>query len=355
MKIAVVLFNLGGPDHLDAVEPFLRNLFRDPAILRLPTPLRHPLARFIAKKRAKIARAIYEKIGGRSPLFENTRAQAVELEKELSGLGTIRCFVAMRYWHPFAEGAVQAVRDFGPDEIVLLPLYPQFSTTTTASSLAAWKKAAQKIELNVPTKTICCYPAEKGFIEALADNVRRAVEDAQPYGKPRLLFSAHGLPEKIVSAGDPYPFQCAHTAMMLAGELQLAQEDWVLCYQSRVGPLRWIGPSTEEEIVRAGQDKIPIVIVPISFVSEHAETLYEMGMLFRDLAAEVGAPYFAAVPAVATAPAFIKGLARLVEGALHETASCVSADGTRLCPMEFSGCAYQHEINEERHHELRMA
>jgi ferrochelatase len=369
-KIAVVLFNLGGPDHLDAVEPFLRNLFRDPAIIRLPALLRHPVARLIAKRRAVIARDIYAKIGGRSPLFENTQAQARALEKELADLGAVQSFVAMRYWHPFAEGAVRAVKDFAPDEIVLLPLYPQFSTTTTASSLAAWKKAARKAKLTAPEKTICCYPVTPGFIAALAENTRAELEKAlaangcalmqsktgiKPHGVPRVLFSAHGLPEKIVKGGDPYQFQCGQTAAALAKELGLEPADWVLCYQSRVGPLTWIGPSAEQEIARAGRDRVPVVMAPIAFVSEHSETLYEIAMLFRDLAAKAGVPYFAAVSAVGTNPAFIKGLAGLVREALENPNACASVNGARLCPPEFSGCACRKKTEKEPHHVLRMA
>ncbi|HUY68981.1 MAG TPA: ferrochelatase [Alphaproteobacteria bacterium] len=313
-KTAVILFNLGGPDGPEAVTPFLYNLFRDPAIIRLPPPLRQVVAELIARKRAPITREIYAKLGGCSPIFANTQAQARALEKRL---GTdFRCFVAMRYWHPFAEGAARAVKEFAPDEIILLPLYPQFSTTTTASSFKSWERAVRRAGLHAPTRKIDRYPAMPGFIAALAENAREACKGlaAAHNAAPRYLFSAHGLPEKIVRAGDPYPAQCAQTAEALAKELGLKRGDWVLCYQSRVGPLKWIGPATDEEIARAGRDGVPIVIVPIAFVSEHSETLYEIDMLYRALAQKAGVPAFARAQTVGAAPAFIAGLAGLVSG-----------------------------------------
>ena len=162
----------------------------------------------------------------------------------------------------------------------------------------------------------------------------RSIGGQRLTGQPRLLFSAHGLPETIVKAGDPYPFQCRRTAMALAKELGLTESDWMLCYQSRVGPLRWIGPQTDDEIRRAGRDKVPLVVVPVTFVSEHSETLVELDMFYRELAAKVGVPYFSRVPAVGTAPLFIKGLAGLVRGALRDP----TASSSRFCPLEFSGC-----------------
>lgn len=318
-RLAVVLFNLGGPDSPKAVGPFLYNLFRDPAIIRLPAPFRQIIARLIAAERRPDAQRIYAQIGGRSPIFENTNAQAKALEAALIEFGEIKCFIAMRYWHPFAEGTARAVKDFAPDEIVLLPLYPQFSTTTTASSLTAWGKAAKAAGLNVPVKTIYCYPNEPGFIRALASSTHKAYTEAQKFGSPRVLFSAHGLPEKIVKAGDPYQRQCEETVAALVHALGIGALDYVLCYQSRIGPLRWIGPATEEEVRRAGCEKRPLVVVPVAFVSEHSETLVELDILYRNLALASGVPYFVRVPAVGAAPEFIEGLANLVQAAARGT------------------------------------
>lgn len=337
-KTAVVLFNLGGPDSLEAVKPFLFNLFNDPAILRLPKLPRWFLAKLISMRRNKIAQHIYAQIGGKSPILENTQAQARALEKSLSAFGETKCFVSMRYWYPLTNGAVAAVKKFAPDQIILLPLYPQFSTTTTASSLKLWHEAAKESGLDVPTKTVCCYPDSEGFIHTLLISTSAFYEIAKNHGKPRILFSAHGLPERIVQGGDPYAMQCERTVNALVAALKLSELDYVLCYQSRVGPLKWIGPATDDEIRRAGKDKVPVVVVPIAFVSEHSETLVELDIEYRHLAEKVGIPFYARVPVVGDAPDFINGLAALVRRAAQNTQDCVSASGGRICGAGFSGC-----------------
>lgn len=337
-KIAIVLFNLGGPDRLDSVHPFLFNLFSDPAILRLPNPFRMLLAHFIAGRRARIARGIYEKMGGKSPILENTQAQARALEGALWDAGEVRAFIAMRYWHPMSEATARDVRDWDPDEVVLLPLYPQWSTTTTASSLRVWTLAAKAAGLDKPTRTVCCYPTEPGFIQANARLIRWAVAEAAAHGTPRVLFSAHGLPMKIVEAGDPYPWQCDRTAEAVIAALGIPGLDWVTCYQSRVGPLKWLGPSTEEEVIRAGRDRVPLVVVPISFVSEHSETIVEIGYEYRELAEQNGVPHFVAVPTVGVEPDFIRGLAELVRQALGAGCAMCSQNGGRFCPTAAAGC-----------------
>jgi len=342
MKIAVVLFNLGGPDSPAAVRPFLFNLFHDPAIIRLPQPLRYIIASLIAARREKIAQGIYGKIGGRSPILENTKAQAQALEVVLNKNAAVlfKCFIAMRYWHPFSDAAAEDVKNFAPDEIMLVPLYPQFSTTTTASSLKAWKKSARKFEITAPTKTVCCYPYAHGFIEELLTSTRAAYAQAKNFGVPRVLFSAHGLPEKIVRAGDPYQWQCERTAQALVSSLNIADLDWTLCYQSRVGPLKWIGPGTDDEIRRAGVARTPVVVVPIAFTSEHSETLVELDIEYRHVAEQAGVPFYARVSVVGAAPGFISGLAELVQKARAASAGCISGAGGRICPAEFSGCGF---------------
>ena len=314
MKVAIILFNLGGPDLLDAVRPFLRNLFGDPAILRLPTLIRSPLARFLSGRRTEKARAIYAKIGGSSPILGQTEAQARALEEALGQDGgqghEWRGYVCMRYWHPMTEAAVRSVERFAPDRIVLLPLYPQFSTTTTASSFKEWNDRAR---FTVPTKSIESYPTELGFIAASVELVRQGLAEAGA-GPRRVLFSAHGLPERVIKAGDPYQKQVEQTAKAIAAGL--GEVDWSICYQSRVGPLKWIGPSTDAEIRRAGADKVSVVVYPLAFVSEHSETLVELDIDYRLLAGEVGIPTYVRVPTVGTHPLFIAGLARLVRDAL---------------------------------------
>lgn len=314
-RIAVVLMNLGGPDSLEAIEPFLFNLFSDPAIIRLPSVLRLPLARLIARRRAGTAREIYRRLGGKSPLLANTEDQAKALEAAL-GPG-YRCFIAMRYWHPMSAHTTREVAEWNPDEIVCLPLYPQFSTTTTASSLAAWRSAAAQQGLAPPTRTVCCYPCEPGLIEAIAGLVAPALEAAAGFGAlPRLLLTAHGLPKRIVRAGDPYPSQVEQTAAAVVAALSRPELDWRVCYQSRVGPLEWIGPATDDEIARAGKDRVPLVVAPISFVSEHSETLVELDLDYRRVAEDSGAAAYYRVATVGVDPTFIGALAALVNRAL---------------------------------------
>jgi ferrochelatase len=339
-RLAVVLFNLGGPDGPAAVEPFLFNLFSDPAIVRLPRPLRWIIAKLISRRRAPIAREIYGHLGGGSPLLANTRAQGQALERALGGsAGRTRVFVAMRYWHPLSDETARAVKEFSPDRIVLLPLYPQYSTTTTASSMAAWGEAAAAAGLTARSQLICCYPAEAGFIEALAQLARSALAEAAlkaPQAKIRLIFTAHGLPVKIVKAGDPYVDQvkatCAAVMAQLAGDVV----EWELGFQSRVGPVEWIGPSTEELILKAAEEERAIVILPVAFVSEHSETLVELDIEYRRLAEARGVPAYVRAPTVGVHPAFIAGLARILREALDLGRPLVAFGS---CPAGARGCA----------------
>ena len=339
MTVAVVLFNLGGPNGPDAVEPFLFNLFNDKAIIGLPGPLRWLLARLISRRRAPVARDIYAKMGGGSPILANTETQARALEARLRSAGLdARVFIAMRYWHPFADETARAVAAAKPTKIVLLPLYPQYSTTTTASSLKSWHAAARAAGLDCETRAVCCYPAERGFIEALAGTIRESL--AGWSGKPpRLLFSAHGLPKKVIRRGDPYQWQVERTAAAVVAALGKDASDWVVCYQSRVGPLEWIGPSTEGEIRRAGRDGVPVMVVPIAFVSEHSETLVELDIEYRHVAEQAGVPAYVRVPTVSAREAFIAGLANLVQDALQRPGAIAPEGGIRICPAEFGRCA----------------
>lgn len=313
MKLAVVLFNLGGPDSPEAVEPFLRNLFSDPAIISLPAVVRLPLAWFIARRRTPFAKDIYAKIGGRSPILEETQAQARALESVLAAQGhEARAFVAMRCWKPFSDEAARAVKAWAPERIVLLPLYPQYSTTTTASSIKDWNRAGRASGITAPQSVVQSYPAEPGFISALADSIRETWAKARPGLRYRLLLSAHGLPERVIARGDPYQGQVEQTAAALVRELGMDGLDHVVCYQSRVGPLKWIGPATDAEVERAGREGLGIVIAPIAFVSEHSETLVELDMDYAKLAKASGAADFLRAPTVGTRKAFIAALAGLV-------------------------------------------
>jgi ferrochelatase len=336
-RLAVVLFNLGGPDRPEAVAPFLFNLFYDPAIIALPRPLRWLLAILLAARRAPKAAAIYGKLGGGSPLLSLTREQAGALEARL-GPGA-KVFIAMRYWQPLSDAAAAEVKAFAPERIVLLPLYPQYSTTTTESSLKDWRRAAAAAGLGAPTVAVCCYPTEAGFVAAHARLIRAGLAQAAPAGKPRVLFSAHGLPKKVIARGDPYQWQVEQTAAAIVKALGVPGLDSVVCYQSRVGPLEWLGPSTEEEIARAGADRVPVVVVPVAFVSEHSETLVELDIDYRARAEALGVPAYVRVPALGVAPEFIDGLARLVQDAARAPAGTCLAFGGRRCPRDFARCA----------------
>jgi len=317
-KLAVILFNLGGPDSPEAVKPFLFNLFNDPAIIMLPNPLRWMVAKLISWRRDPIAREIYGHIGGRSPLVPQTEAQGDALAAKLSAdTGhEVKCFLAMRYWHPFSEEAVRQVQEYNPDEIVLLPLYPHYSLTTTGSSLLDWKKKAEAAGLYGPFKGIKEYPTDPGLIKAQADLIRKAVAKLDKPEDYRLLFSAHGLPKKVIDSGDPYQKQVEQTCAAVIEELQEDRLEYVTCYQSRVGPLEWIGPSTEDEIERAGEEGKSLIVVPIAFVSEHSETLVELDIEYGELAEEFHVKDYVRIPTVQTHPDFIGGLADLVKSQL---------------------------------------
>ncbi len=336
---AVVLFNLGGPDSLAAVQPFLFNLFHDPAIIGLPQPLRWLAAQIMARRRAPEARAIFRKLGGASPLLRWTEKQAAALEDRLGGDGRTKTFVAMRYWHPMSGETARAVKAFDPDEVLLLPLYPQFSTTTTGSSIEDWHGAARRAGLSAPTRGVCCFPTEPRFIAAHADLIRAGL-DAAPQGhRVRLLFSAHGLPQKIIRQGDPYQWQVETTAAAVARAIGREDLDWTVCYQSRVGPLAWIRPGIDEELERAARDGVAVVVAPIAFVSEHSETLVELDMDYAEKARELGIPAFIRVPALGTNEGFISCLAALVDRLSGESEERLSTGEGRTCPKGFGRCA----------------
>ncbi|MEQ8371232.1 MAG: ferrochelatase, partial [Alphaproteobacteria bacterium] len=352
------------------------------------------LAQLISRRRAPVARAIYDHLGGGSPLLANTRAQASALQDALhstppetshlstapptapgvptsatpgaptgptlSDPPTCRVFVCMRYWAPQSDAVAQEVARWQPDRILLVPLYPQFSTTTTGSSFSDWDRAARRAGLQAPTRRVCCWPLDGGWIAALADLLAAGLTEAArqaPGAEPRILFSAHGLPEKIVAGGDPYAWQVEQTAAAIVAGLGQAQparslarplergRDWQVCYQSRVGPLAWIGPDTEAEIARAGADGRALVVVPVAFVSDHSETLVELDIEYRATAEAAAVPAYVRVPVVATHPTFIAGLAGVVRQALaRHTTQPVNQAGGRLCPAGFGRCPCQASV-----------
>lgn len=331
-RLAVILFNLGGPDSPEAVKPFLRNLFSDPAILTVPAPVRFFLSRYIAGRREAPARAAYEQLGGASPLLEQTEAQARALEAALEARGQeARCFIAMRYWHPRAAMALPAVRDYRPDKIVALPLYPQFSTTTSGSSLAEWRKLAGADE---KLRVLCCHPLLEGLVETWAGPLAEAIRRASTAGAVRVLFTAHGLPERVIEKGDPYAWQVERTAEALraAAEARLGEldgVDWRVTWQSRATPEKWLEPDTEAEVEAGAREGLALVLAPLAFVSEHSETLVELDIEYRAVAERAGAAAWERVATPGAAPSYVEGLAELVLDRRPRK---------RLCPLSCTGC-----------------
>ncbi len=338
-RLAVVLFNLGGPDAPESVQPFLFNLFNDPAIIGLPGIVRTPLAHLISRRRAKTAAEIYAEMGGRSPIVPLTEDQAEALQAALMStgrFGAVDVAIAMRYWHPRADAAAARVKAFAPDRIVLVPLYPQYSTTTSASSLREWHGAARKAGIKAPTATLCCAPTEPSLVKAHARLIREALDQCGNH-QPRVLFSAHGLPKRVVEKGDPYQWQVEQTTKAVVDALGLPDLDWVTCYQSKVGPLEWIGPSTDAEIERAGADGKAVIVTPIAFVSEHSETLVELDIEYKELAEHAGVPAYVRVPALGADPDYVASLVAGIGTALDAGGIC-SHTGGRVCPGSFGRC-----------------
>jgi ferrochelatase len=312
MKKAVILFNLGGPDKIENVEPFLFNLFNDPAILNLPTILRYPLAKLISNRRAPVAKKIYEELGGSSPILKLTKEQSEALEKKLNQTerdNEYKCFIVMRCWNPIANDVIKDVKLFNPKETILMPLYPQYSAATSGSSIKEWKDVCKKNNYQVKTSTICCYPTDQNFINAHTKEIIKKIKDLKNF---KLIFSAHGLPEKNIKKGDPYQWQVEQSVQKIVENLDIENLDWILSYQSRVGPLKWIGPSTEDIIIENSKIGKHIVLVPIAFVSEHSETLVELDIEYKEIADANGCKNYTRVPALGTNEDFIKAMSELI-------------------------------------------
>ena len=312
MKKAIILFNLGGPDKIENVEPFLFNLFNDPAILNLPTLLRYPLAKLISNRRAPVAKKIYQELGGSSPILELTKEQSDALETKLNltqANDKYKCFIVMRCWNPRAKDVIKDVQSYGPEEVVLMPLYPQYSAATSGSSIKEWKDVCKKNNYNIKTSTICCYPTDQNFINAHTKEIVKKIKDLRNF---KLIFSAHGLPEKNIKKGDPYQWQVEQSVNKIVESLNDENLDWILSYQSRVGPLKWIGPSTEDIIIENSKIGKHIVLVPIAFVSEHSETLVELDIEYKELADVNGCKNYTRVPALGINEDFIKAISELI-------------------------------------------
>jgi ferrochelatase len=319
-KVGIVMFQLGGPDSLEAVEPFLLNLFLDPDIIPMGPLgfLRRPLAKLISSRRSVPVRGKYAEIGGRSPIGKLTERQRGALVQALSNEIDPAAVIAMRYWHPLTEDAVEALRKAGPlDEIVLLPLYPHFSYATTLSSLKEWRRVYGQPKGGPPERTVSQFYDHPLYIQALAQRIGSVLRQFADSARIHLVFSAHGLPMSLVEKGDPYPGQIEASVRMVCEEGRKQFPGWplthLLCYQSRVGPSKWLQPpltGTIERLSSAGVKEM--LVVPISFVTEHIETLHEINIEAREEARKFGVEVFRMMPAVGDSPLFIAALKDLV-------------------------------------------
>jgi ferrochelatase len=320
--LGIVLLNLGGPDSLEAVEPFLRNLFADPDVIQLPPVVRlfQPLlARLIAQRRAPLSRAAYRQIGGRSPIAEESAAQATAVATELERRG-LRAHgtVAMGCWHPFSSETVAELTTLGIRRAVAVPLFPHYSRSTTGSSMVALDRAIARAGSDLQLARVERYPDAPGYLEAVAERTRAAMATL-PVGEERdrapVLFSAHGLPEAYIRRGDPYLDDIRITVAAVTKQLALTDRAR-LCFQSRVGPQRWLGPTTEEALDAVAQEgHHTVVVVPIAFTGEHIETLQEIDILYKERATRAGITHFARARTVGCHPAFVRALADLAEAA----------------------------------------
>ena len=321
------MFQLGGPDSLEAVQPFLLNLFLDPDIIPMG-PLgfmRRPLAKLISSRRSVPVRGRYAEIGGRSPIGALTERQRGALVESLSSEIDPVAVVAMRYWHPLTAEAVDVLREAGPlDEIVLLPLYPHFSYATTLSSLKEWRRVYGEPKGGPPQRTVSQFFDHPLYIQALVQRIGSVLRQFEDSSRIHLVFSAHGLPVSLVEKGDPYPGQVESTVRMVCEEGRKQFPGWprthLLCYQSRVGPAKWLQPSLTGTIERLGTEGVKeMLVVPISFVTEHIETLHEINIEARTEAKKIGIEVFRMMPAVGDSPLFIAALKDLVLRAVGMT------------------------------------
>jgi ferrochelatase len=324
-RVGVLLLNLGGPERIQDVGPFLYNLFSDPEIIRLPNQaLQKPLAWLISTLRSGKSKEAYRSIGGGSPLRRITEQQARELQSTLRQRGVeATSYVAMRYWHPFTESAVADIKADGIEEVVVLPLYPQFSISTSGSSFRELQRLRQADPAfrSLPIRCIRSWYDHPGYVDAMAGLIARQIEASDDPSQAHVFFSAHGVPKSyVVEAGDPYQKEieaCTILIMKRLEELLGHTNPQTLAYQSRVGPVEWLKPYTEDALQELGEQKVKdLVVVPISFVSEHIETLEEIDIEYREIATEAGVTNFRRVQALDTDPTFIAGLADLVQQAM---------------------------------------
>ncbi|MBX7152278.1 ferrochelatase [bacterium] len=322
-KTAVILLQLGGPVSLETVEPFLFNLFCDPDIIDLPLAFlfRKRLARLISTRRTPAVQELYKRIGKRSPILKQTRLQAEALQHSLLKKNIqADVFIAMRYWHPMTEEVVQQIRNRGYEKIVLLPLYPHYCKATTGSSINEWKRITQRLHVNgFETRVIESYYDHPAYIDALVERIQRTIRRVpeKDRNKIHLVFSAHGTPLKLVKNGDPYSrhIQRTYELVLEKGQFGLAHH---LCFQSKVGPQKWLEPSLVQTVEKLAHNKVShIIAIPIAFVTDHIETLSEINIEAKAEAKKLGIIHFDMTPALIRSPKFIECLTDVVAKELN--------------------------------------
>jgi protoporphyrin/coproporphyrin ferrochelatase len=319
-RVGVVLFQLGGPDRLEAIEPFLYNLFCDPDIIDFPFARigRKPLAKLISTTRARKVQHHYSTIGGGSPILRNTQLQADALENDLRAQGVdAHCFVAMRYWHPFTHEAIVQLQAAACDQLVLLPLYPQYSSTTTGSSLNEWHR---RYTGDIPTHCVETFYRNTTYLDSFIEKINEALARFPNPAKPEIVFSAHSIPMSVVEKGDPYQREIEETVQLL-----LARGGWSnpsrLCYQSKVGASRWLQPSLHQTLRKLAAERVrEVCVVPVAFVSDHVETLGEIDHEARHEAHDLGITQFEMSAGLNDSPKFIQALSEIVQEALAQPA-----------------------------------
>jgi protoporphyrin/coproporphyrin ferrochelatase len=341
-RVGIVLFQLGGPDTLEAIEPFLYNLFCDPDIIDFPFARigRKPLAKLISTTRARKVQHHYATIGGGSPIRRNTECQARALEGELRSQGIdARCFVAMRYWHPFTREAVEQLQAAECDEVVLLPMYPQYSSTTTGSSLNEWRRLSHD---DVPVHCVESFYRNTMYLDAVVEKVNQALARFPVSESPDIVFSAHSVPMSVIEKGDPYQRQIEETVQLL-----MQRGGWSnphrLCYQSKVGASKWLQPSLRSTLQTLAVEQVrEVCVVPVAFVSDHVETLGEIDHEAREQAQKLGFTQFEMSAGLNDSPKFIQALGQIVQEALGQQVHVVipSRSATRQLPApEYAGAA----------------
>jgi ferrochelatase len=341
-RVGIVLFQLGGPDTLEAIQPFLYNLFCDPDIIDFPFARigRKPLAKLISSTRARKVQHHYSTIGGGSPIRRNTERQARALERELRGQGIdAHCFVAMRYWHPFTREAIAQLQAAECNEIVLLPMYPQYSSTTTGSSLNEWNKLFRD---DLPVRCVEAFYRNTIYLDSVVEMVNQALLRFSEQSRPEIIFSAHSIPMSVIEKGDPYQDQIEETVALV-----MERSGWSnphrLCYQSKVGASRWLQPSLTHTLRELASKKVrEVCIVPIAFVSDHVETLGEIDHEARHLAQQLSFTQFEMSAGLNDSPKFIKALAQIVQDALAQELPLsmpIRTHGRQLAEPQYAAAA----------------